>query len=453
MSVHQSPPSAAGSNRWANEISLGETDHDLARLTLAWCEVEEGRCPHELLDTLLKNTKTSFGIPDNANLGWLLSQCQRSGEALNRLAKDLDERPDAEDIKVFAAIALQRTRDFRTSARVLAEVLMKNPANRLARQYHANALMNLGRWSEGFLQLENARGELTPLQREFCRDISKLWIGQDLKGKDLVIAGNQRLSDQILFSRYVKELRKQGVKKIGFVCDPCLVELMRSLEGINRVDTKIFYPFDYFVPVESLPMRFGEVPDSIPQHSPHLFCNQQKVASLKEEISRGRPLLGICWRNHQVEDRGAASLLYDQKAGSLDLELLKWHLKSLSRDFDIFSFQQDLRLDERNLLAGYGVTIIENGEFHEYERIAELLSCMDRVITVDSPIAHLAGALGIAARVLLPFVPDWKWNVKGGVSKWYPHLEIHQKSSEDSWNKTLTETLGDLEGDRELRIA
>ncbi len=444
MSVHQFPPAANGSNRWANEISPGGTDHDLARHTLAWCEVQEGRCPHELLDRLLRETSTSFGIPDDANLGWLLSQCQRSGEALNRLAKELDERPDSEDLAVFAGIALQRTRDFGTSSRVLAEVLMKNPKNRLARQFHANALMNQGRWDEGFLQMENARGDLTPLQREFCRDISKLWIGQDIKGKDLVIVGNQRLSDQIQFSRYVKELRKFGAKKIGFVCDSSLVELMRSLEGINRVDSKIFYPFDYFIPVESLVMRLGTTADSIPNESPHLFCNQQKVASLKETLAHDRPLLGICWRNHQIEDRGAASQLYDQMAGSLDLELLKWHLKTLSHHFDIFSFQEDLRLDERDLLAGYGVKIIENKEFNDYERIAELLSCMEKVITVDSPIAHLAGSLGRAAQVLLPFVPDWKWSVKGRISRWYPHLEIHEKCSEDSWNKTLTQTLGGL---------
>ena len=203
MASHQSPPLSVFKlcSELANEVYFDDSDHDLARHTLAWCDLEEGNIPTELLNQLLKRTRTSTGIPHHANLGWMLSQCLRSDDAINRLHKDLDENPDCDELKLFVAISLQRRREFRTSKMVLEQVLSTSPQNQLARQYYANALMSLGQWSEGFVEQEKGRGELTPLQLEFCQDISRLWLGQDLAGKHIVVVGNDNLSDEIQFSR------------------------------------------------------------------------------------------------------------------------------------------------------------------------------------------------------------------------------------------------------------
>lgn len=110
--------------------------------------------------------------------------------------------------------------------------------------------------------------------------------------------GNSRKSDEIQFSRFVTELAKLHPKRIGFVCDGEMVELMRTLPEINRVDSDIFEPFDYFIPVESLPLRLDARPESIPS-KPYLFCRPDRIEARRKAISGIKPLLGICWRNPQ----------------------------------------------------------------------------------------------------------------------------------------------------------
>lgn len=445
MPDHQPHPTEVDFRSWrANEVVFGETDHDLARHTLAWCDLEDGKFPTELLDQLLKQTRTSSGIPGEANLGWMLSQCLRSREAVNRLNKDINENPDSEELKLYAAICLQRARDFRTSQMVLEEILSTSPQNLLARHYYFNALMNLGKWPEGFVEREKARGDLTPLQAQFCANISRLWMGQDITGKNIVVVGNDHLGDQIQFARYINELRKLNPDKIGYACSPELVEPMRSLQEVNRVDSVLFNPFHYFVPVGSLPYRLGATPDTIPTGK-FLSCNQTKAAEKRQAFFKGKPLLGVCWRNHQFPVNDKACNRYDERANSIDLPLLKTHLQTLAENYDIVAIQQELRPAERELLSSCGITFTGQEEFQNYAKIAELVSSLDVLVTVDAPVAHLAGAIGFNhTHVLLPFLPEWKWSAETGTSKWYPDSTIHRKTSEHSWEECLKEVSAEL---------
>lgn len=438
MASHQSPPSP--DIGLCQEITFDGSEHDLARHTLAWCAVEEGRVPTDILDHLLKHTRNSAGIPLHANLGWLLSQCQRSDEAINRLYKDLDEFPESEDLKLLAAICLFRANEVVTSCRVLEDILQSSPGNRIARYYYAEVLMNSGKWTEGLFEMEKSRGDLTPLQGEFCKDISRLWMGQDLKGMSIVIVGNNRQSDEVQFVRFTEQLTRMGADRIGYACSPEMVEIMRSIREINRVDSVRFEPYHYFIPVESLPFRLGLQSGAI-SGGPYLKCNSRRIEQKRQKLQKGLPLLGICWRNHEVDGPDSGEVTYRRMSASLGTKELRHLLSSLAFDYDIVSLQQQLLPGERELLNQYGVRVLEQEEFDSFETVGETMSCLDQIITVDSPIAHLAGALGLRAHTLLHTIPGWKWDVVDGKSTWYPTLKIHQKVTEGDWAPCLESLL------------
>ncbi|MDF1816991.1 MAG: hypothetical protein P1V20_32625 [Verrucomicrobiales bacterium] len=472
MEIHQSPPSmGSDENSEANELVLENTDHENARLSLSDVEVvEEGEFdePVELVGVapaesdsdpeteaeeatqavtaleqflrVAEQEEEPLGEDDPA---WKLTQDMKSDEALEQLTAELASDPENEELRLKVAIAHQRAGNFEMSKQVLTELVKEFPANLVARRYLAISLMHLGEWDEGLLEFETSRGPLTPLQAEFCEDISRLWTGQDLKGKHIVVVSNGRQSDQIQFSRYINEFRKLLPRKVGFVSDPEMVELMRSLREINRVDSQLFEPFDYFIPVESLPLRLNASPDSIPT-APYLHCSPRRVEARKSQFKLAKPLLGICWRDHQPEGPDEDAVDYRSQANSIDLEPLEWHLRELAIDYDLISFQQNLRLDERKVLNSCGCRVLEEDAFNNFEDIAELLCCLDSLITVESPIAHLAGAMGLEGHVLLPFVSDWKWGIEDGVSQWYPSLKIHQKQSEDCWRDCFSAVIDEV---------
>jgi len=440
----ESVPSTTEAERnEANELMLENTEHRVAHHTLA-CYVPDLESPR--VEAVPAGNDKVEGDDDDGeyqDAGWELNQNISSIDVVNRLSEALEESPESVELKKFSGIALQRTGNFVASKGMFREVLESCPNDLVVRRYYANSLLSLGEWSEGLLELEKARGPLTPLQFEFCANIGRLWTGQDISGKHLVIVGNGRQSDQIQFSRYINELRRLRPHKIGFVCDGELVELMRLIRDVNRVDSKLFEPFDYFIPVESLPLRLRADSASIPSE-PYLHCSERKVEAKRSRVLGGKPLLGICWRNHQPEGADEEELIYKNASNNLDLEPLEWHLKELSMDYDLVSLQQDLRMDERTVLSNCGCRVLEAEEFEDFENIAEWVSCLDAVIAVDSPIAHLAGALGVPGHILLPFVPDWKWKVEDNVSRWYPHLKIHKKGREHCWRRCLEGVINKL---------
>lgn len=430
--TESSPPTPEAGEGVENEIQLDETDQEITDL-VDFLSADEDALESES-DCPVKLFLEAEEVSGDSN---------HSEIALERLSSEMEAAPESPDMKLYHSIMLQRTGEFAESLEGLESIVKAVPDNRVARYYYANALMHLGQWEKGLLELELSRGELTPLQNEFCSDISRLWIDQDLNGKHIVLVGNGRQSDQIQFSRFVDQLRKLRPRKIGIVSDSEMVEILRSLSEVNRVDSKPFEPFDYFIPVESLPLRLGAEPENLP-NQPYLSCHDRKVDAMRARIKGGQPLLGICWRNHEPEGVDLAEVQYKDSVNSIELESLEWRLKELAMDYDLISFQQDLRADERQVLINCGCRILEPSEFEDLSNISEMLLCLDELLTVDSSIAHLAGALGVKAHVLLPFVPDWKWNVTDGVSSWYPHIQIHQKQSEDCWRSTVSEVLEQL---------
>ena len=280
--------------------------------------------------------------------------------------------------------------------------------------------------------MESAKNEPDSVEKTFFDEPGRLWTGQDLTRKTIVIVGNERPESQFMFSRYTRELKRLKPKVIGFVCSsPRMVDLFRTLPMINRVDSKRFDPFDYFIPVDLLPHRFSGI--EIPE-TPYFRISEQSALAQRARMNRGKPLLGICWRASR--GRNQMSIKDADVAKSIHLDDLGTLLNALSPHFDIVSLQEDLYQSEATRLANYQVRA-ENLKELSYQTISEILSGLDSILTVDSPVAHLAGALGLPCNVLLPYSSDWVWNSAKRTTPWYPGMQLFRQRAENNWAGTF----------------
>ena len=438
MALHGTPPTFSSSEECrahANQLLIDSSNHLLAKHLLAWCDVLEGRIPETTIRELRHPSAERARLPYTVNLGWILSRCGRSHEGLNCLSEDMEFEPESDELKLLTGICLQRTRNYETARAVLEEIPANSPIRKEADHYLARALLNTRHWREGLTLLERSRLTMPSREAPFWSDISRLWTGQSLEGKRLVIVGNDHVGDQILLSRLIPMVKQaHRPHTIGLVCSSTgLIELMRTVRDLNRVDSAIFEPYDYFIPLESLMQRLAPTPGTIPEGASLPPCRESHLNARRAKLGYGKPLLGLCWRASNETDPETSP--YDFPAStwkSLDLASLERILEELGSIYRFVSVQENPTDAERALMQKHDVLIPENGRFQDYLGLAEWISCMDLVLTVDSPVAHLAGTFGANTHLLFSYSTDWKWS-----ANWYPGVTSHRQISEGSWHCIL----------------
>ncbi len=427
------------------ERLLQEDGHrHLGRHLLAWCEIAEGRVPSFLGD-LARPVPGAPRIPAQVHAGWLLSLCHRSHEALNCLSEALDHDPENEELHLLIGACLQRVANYEASRNALERILRRTPQNRLARCFHARALLALGRWDQGFREMIDSHVPESPLEELFHEHEDRRWRGEDLTGKHIVLVAGPGVADQMLFTRFTRNLKNRRAHRISLVCScPELVELMRSLPEINRVDFVKFEPFDHWVPLSSLP---GLVNPSVREalwKKPYLRVSPGTAVARKARAGfRQKPLLGLAWKIDNPPGCRNMTLRHAPLGRSFDLGTLRWFLESVSPAFDVICLQDNPDAEERALLREHGV-IFDPGERGDFTRLAEWVCAVDRLVAVDNTVAHLAGALRVPAHLALPYAPDWVWAGGGPSSPWYPHHLLYRQRAENDWTRSLPDLVRDL---------
>jgi tetratricopeptide (TPR) repeat protein len=259
------------------------------------------------------------------------------------------------------------------------------------------------------------------------------WDGSDARRKTVLIFAEQGLGDTLHFVRYLPLVR-QRVGRLVFQCQPPLRQLLAGAAGIDE-----FVPadqptpeFDTYAPLLSLPHLLG-IPD--PHNTPappYLKANPELVAKWKAELERIAGFrVGICWQGnpHHPSDRARSfplSLLAPL-AGLPGVRLI-----SLQKGF---GREQIAMFSQRDALVDLGSRLDEGtGAFIE---TAAVIKNLDLVITADTVIAHLAGALGAPVWLLLSAVPDWRWGRSGNTTPWYPSMRLFRQSRLLQWQDVL----------------
>jgi len=299
---------------------------------------------------------------------------------------------------------------------------------------HASAYFNqgislllLGHFREGW-NLYEWRWKTEAMKmnvREFDRP---LWLGQeDICGKTIFLHGEQGFGDTLQFCRYADLVKKLGAIVILEVQKP-LIRLLFDLKGIDRIveNKKDVRYFDYHCPLLSLPKALQTDLYSIPA-APYYLKSEISIQE-KWSIRLGkktRPRVGIAWSGN--------SLHRNDQNRSVFLEKI---LCYLSEDFEYFCLQKDIRERDRDILKNSKIRQFSD-EITDFAETAALCELMDLVISVDTSVAHLAGALGKQTWILLPYIPDWRWLLERDDSPWYPSVRLFRQQQAGDWDTTL----------------
>jgi Tfp pilus assembly protein PilF len=348
------------------------------------------------------------------NYGALLAsqQCLDAAESAYRRALLLDASLVSAWSNLGALLGAQG-RDAEAE-HTLRQALALDPQHRSARINLAYVLLRQGRWHEGWPYLE-ARDWYGALQgRLTC----PLWQGEALAGRSILVTFEAGHGDVIHFSRYVAWLKDAGAVRVDLLCQPGLCRLMTRLPGVDRVMTfDAPWPtddWDYWVPLLSLPGRFQTRVDHLPATIPYLFADDAAVARWRERlpVRDGALRVGLAWKgNPRLENDAQRSLP--------NVQLLRplWDVPGVR----FFSLQKAAGEDELAREAHAQPMAALGPEVQDFADTAAVLRNLDLVITVDTALAHLAGALGTPCWVLLPaYLPDWRWLQQRTDSPWYP---------------------------------
>jgi Tfp pilus assembly protein PilF len=273
------------------------------------------------------------------------------------------------------------------------------------------------------------------------------WLGKEaLAGKTVLLQSEQGLGDTLQFCRYAKCVAERGCQVILDVQKP-LVTLLARLPGVSRVIANGHTPprFDYRCSLMSLPLVFETRMDTIPFSEGYLRSDPGKVAQWRGRLGeRSKPLIGLAWSGSRTH--------YNDSNRSIALaDLVRW----LPADFQYVNLQTDIRDADRQTLTLNSHVLDFSAEQLDFADSAALCECMDLVISVDTSVAHLGGALGIETWVLLPFNADWRWLLDRPDSPWYSKSRLYRQAKAGDWDGVFAQLKRDLAqraGWRDCRI-
>jgi Tfp pilus assembly protein PilF len=272
-----------------------------------------------------------------------------------------------------------------------------------------------------------------------------LWLGEnEIKDKTILLHGEQGFGDTIQFCRYVPLVTARGARVLLGVQAP-LLGLMASFADVAQViSEKDKLPhFDLHCPLASLPLAFGTRIESIPANVPYLTASPESIRSQTfTPGSKGDLKIGLAWSGRPEHKNDANR--------SINLRSL---LPLLDVKANFVSLQKDVRANDAAVLKCRSDLVHFADELKTFSDTAGVISKLDLVISVDTSVAHLAGALAKPVWILLPFVSDWRWLLDREDSPWYPTARLFRQTAPGDWSDVISRVADELDGLLQLHHA
>ena len=251
---------------------------------------------------------------------------------------------------------------------------------------------------------------------------------EDIKDKTLLLHSEQGFGDSLQFIRFLPELKKKYKCKIAVKCREGLKEIFETMEEIDvLVDRSEETPaFDYQLSIMSMPYILGmKKIDDLPKKHPYLYANKDPEFEIKPK--EGHLNIGICWSASVTGES------YDGKV--FDLEYFKPFVDS--QNVTLYSLQVGPENEDIKRL-GYEDKIVDwTDKLTSFAKTASLMKELDLVISSDTSVAHLAGAINVPVWIPLQKIPDWRWQNKGEKSPWYPSAKLFRQKSPRVWESVF----------------
>ena len=388
---------------------------------------------------LADNSRANALDPGNAdtynNIGACLQSLGREQEALSWFDQALGRMPDAIEILNNKAFMLGQLQRFDEAFACFDHIKALNLADATTDWNLALLRLLTGDFEAGWAGRESRWTKTNPFA---CPKFSQpMWLGNEpIEGKTILIHVDEGLGDTIQFARYLPMVAARGGRVILVVERP-LHSLLSGLSGVWQClafADDALPAFDMHCPMGSLPLVFATRLDSIPSAVSYLPSPQDaRVQVWQQRLgSHDRLRVGLVWSgnpNHKNDLNRSMSLL-----------LLS---RILDVDATFVSLQKDARAGDKALLEQSAIVDL-TAELADFAETAALVSCLDLVITVDTSVAHLAGALGCPTWVLLPWTPDYRWLLDRDDSPWYPSVRLFRQTETRDYAEVLDRVRSEL---------
>ena len=375
-------------------------------------------------------------VQNYLNLGVMLGNGKRFPEAEAVYQKALCLAPDSAPAWSNLGVLLASQKREAEAENCYRTALALDASYAKARFNLAYILLRQGRLAEGWESLEARDGYLVLTRYFTC----PRWQGEVLSGKSLIIGFEAGHGDMIQFCRYAALLKAQGAVRIAVVCHPALKTLFATLHGVDEVfslhDEVPKSAWDFWTPPLSLPHFCGTRSDSIPACIPYLAAEPAKVAKWRAQLPASGLRVGLAWKGNPRFENDT-----DRSLPSLDV------LAPLAAvaGVNFVSLQKGPGEKEAHCPPA-GLSVLALGErIEDFADTAAIIANLDLVISVDTAIAHLAGALGIPCWVLLPdYQTDWRWLTGRSDSPWYPSLRLFRQPAAGGWESVVADVTEEL---------
>lgn len=365
------------------------------------------------------------------NLAGALREAERWDEALVRCDQALAIDPKLAEAHMNRGSVLMDMGRLGPAREAFAQVIALQPDNADAQWGQGWCDMLAGDWARGLPQLEWRwkKDSFTSKPRDFTQP---LWQGDaDLKGRTILLHAEQGLGDTIQFCRYALLLVEQGARVLLEV-QPTLKSLMATLHPDVQVlgrDEGPLPAFDYHCPLMSLPLAFKTTPDTAPTSGAYLRATPERLQTWSQRLGpRTQSRVGLVWSGNAAHN--------NDHNRSITLAAM---MAALPKGPQYFCLQKDIRDSDLATLKEHPEVTLLTEALQTMDDTAALIGLMDQVISVDTSIAHLAGALGKPTSVLLSKMPDWRWLLGRADTPWYGATRLCRQSTWGQWAEPLQE--------------
>ena len=367
-----------------------------------------------------------------SNLGNMLWMALRYDEAMIAFRRAIDLDPARPEVYHNLGLLYFSLANFQAAVECFDRALTIQPSNRLVMWDRALALLAGGDFARGFAAYD-VRFDLDDASMGFDRKLRAvrsvalpLWQGEDLAGRTIYIYSEQGLGDTLQFARFLPLVARRGAR-ILFECPRELLRLFSTFPGIAelRQEGAPIPQADYHLPMMSLPNRLGITLANLPAQVPYLAA--PTTGPVLGRPQGTRIAAGIVWagRPQHTNDQNRSLTLEEMLPLAELTGLTLCSLQKGKRAEDIIS------CGARGLVYDLGPAI------NDFADTARLVMQLDVVITVDTSVAHLAGALGRPVFVLLPNAPDWRWMGAREDLPWYPTMRLFRQATPRDWKGVI----------------
>lgn len=369
------------------------------------------------------------------HLGVALMDAERWQEAKIELAYVVERQSSHAEAHHCLGLCYAAEEHWEQALQHIDQALLADSHYVIAHLSRAKILLKLGRYLEGWHEYEWRLKEIGSSPYAFSQPC---WHGEFILDKVLLVYTEHYVGDILQFARFLS-LASKRCKTLVLACSETIRPLLSSISGVAEArvpEAIILDSFDYYCPMMSLPNVLGVTLENLPVTMPYISIPD--YVSVPRLVNDELLRVGICWSGSEEER--------NDKYYSCSLQ--HWLTLLLVPNVAFYSLQSPISTSDSSLLKAHGVCDLEP-ELHDYARFAALIAQLDLVVSVDTSVVHLAGALNKPVWVLLGKNSDWRWLLDCDNSPWYPSMRLFRNNQPDDWQALIERVKSALIGWRD----